>query len=75
LGVYAWPTKVNLVEIKAILIKKVIIYKIIQTFYGLLLLSLTKKHLDIIRPCFITREYLALRPQVNLQPLIQNYLV
>jgi hypothetical protein len=75
LGVYTWPTKMNSVEIKAILIKKVIMYKIIQTFHSLLLLGLTKKPLDIMQPCFIAREYPALRPQVNLQPLIQNYLV
>jgi hypothetical protein len=74
LGVYAWPTKVNSVEIEAMLIEEVMMYKIIQTFHGLPLLGLTEKPLDVMRPRFAAREYPALRPQVNLQPLIQNYL-
>jgi hypothetical protein len=57
-----WLTKVNSVEIKVLLTKEVIIYKIIQTFYSLSLLSLTKKPLDIIQPHFAAREYLALQP-------------
>jgi hypothetical protein len=35
LGAYAWPTKVNSVEIEALLIEEVMMYKIIQTFHSL----------------------------------------
>jgi len=69
LGAYGWPTKVNSVEIEALLIEEVIMYKIIQTFHGLSLLGLTEKPLDVMRPRFAAREISALRPR---EPRVKN---